>query len=246
MMRRMSDGPSAPPLRRLIDEALAAPPHRLRFAQALESRFEADTAAARTRHLVLMSIIGTVLFMGFLISDASLIPDVFPEALLLRGLSGPCALALVILVLNRTEDPRTRELAPMLLALSGEVVIIVLFLSTRSPDRATYLDGTTLVLLYSNVVVQARFPYASGCTLLAGVAILVGLALAHGVSLPVRQSHVAVLTTVSTLTLITNFRLERRDRRNYLMGLREALRNEDLASSNQMRKRRDVSTAVFR
>jgi diguanylate cyclase (GGDEF)-like protein len=220
----------------LVERALQADWRRRAFPPVLEARFEKETWTSRVKHLILMNCIGVAFFILFLVTDHQLVADQFRTALILRLGLGPLFLALAILVLRRTTSPAAREMLPMLMTMTACGVIVWLFLATQSPYKPNYLEGTALVLLYGNVVVQSRFPYALAGTAICVAGIMLAIYFAHPVPLPIKSSQANIVLTVSVLTVITNYRMERQERQRYLFTLRETLRNEALAQANSTLK----------
>ncbi len=216
----------------MVDAALSTEWRHLAFPPELEARFEADTRAGRVRHLIIMNSLGVAFFVLFLTTDFQLVADQFRAAVILRAVFGPPFLVLCILVMRRTNHAMAREVPPMLMTMAASGVIVWLFLTTHSIYKPNYLEGTALVLLYGNVVVQSRFPYALAGTSITSLVIFVAIYLAHPVPLPVKESQANIVLTVSVLTLITNYRMERQERQRYLFTLRETLRNQALTAAN--------------
>jgi predicted signal transduction protein with EAL and GGDEF domain len=220
------------PLASLVQDALDAPWHALRFATVLERRYNADTAVSRVRHLTLTLTIGTLLVMMFLSSDYALIPDLFLQAVILRGFTTPIVAGLCIFWIRRTKSTGLRESIVVVMCVWVEMGIAYLAVETHSPYRSDYLLGAFLIIVYINIVAQARFGYAVVATLCSLAAVFGALSLMTGIAAPVRLSLAGINITTGVLTLVANFQLERQARRFYLMTMRERIRNEDLANSN--------------
>jgi diguanylate cyclase (GGDEF)-like protein len=244
----MPQPPPLAPLAPLVQDALDAPWHALRFGPALERRYNADTARARIRHLTVTLTIGALLVMMFLSSDYALIPDLFFQAVVLRGFTTPIVAALCILWIRHTRSAELRECIIVVLCVWVEMGIAYLAIRTHSPYRSDYLLGAFLIIVYINIVAQARFAYAALATMCSLGAIFVALILISGIAAPVRLSLAGINITTGVLTLVANFQLERQARRYYLVTMRERLRNEDLATRNsQLRSlsEEDPLTGVY-
>jgi diguanylate cyclase (GGDEF)-like protein len=224
--------PTDIPLASLVQDALDAPWHVLRFEPVLEREYNADTARARIRHLTVTLTIGALLVMMFLVSDYALIPDLFPQAVALRGVTTPIVAALCVVVIRRTKSAALRECIVVVMSVWVELGIAYLAVETHSPYRSDYLLGAFLIIVYINIVAQARFGYALVATIGSLAAIFGALILMPAVPAPVRLSLAGINISTGVLTLVANFQLERQARRYYLMAMREQLRNEDLANSN--------------
>ena len=220
------------PLASLVQDALDAPWHALHFETALERQYNADTARSRVRHLTVTVTLGALLVMMFLVSDYALIPDIFLQAVILRGFTTPIVAALTVFWIRRTRSAGLREGIVVFMSVWVETGIAYLAVETHSPYRSDYLLGAFLIMVYVNIVAQVRFGYAVVATLLSLAAVFGALILIAGIPAPVWLSLAGINITTGVLTLVANFQLERQARRFYLMTTRERLRNEDLASSN--------------
>lgn len=216
-----------------IEAARAAGPRCIHFTPALEAQFEADTGEQRSRYLILCGLFGLLVYNVFLISDYTLLPDVFPAALALRlGIVTPIAWV-VLVVFSRNPPPWLREglaAAMMLLVMTSAVYLV---LESQNP-LATYAHYPfILVIIYSNVIQRLRF----GSACVASIASLI--IYSYGISQLGFQPHAvateAILTMLSTvvLTLLANYHLECNERSSYLVGLRERLRRQQLTRANE-------------
>jgi diguanylate cyclase (GGDEF)-like protein len=228
----MLTSPATVPLASLVQDALDAPWHMLRFPAALERQYNADTARHRIRHLTVTLTIGALLVMMFLVSDYALIPDIFVQAVILRGFTTPIAAAMCVFFIRRTQSATFRESIVVVMTIWVEMGIAYLAVATHSPYRSDYLLGGFLIIVYINIVAQARFGYAVVATMCSLAAIFAALCLISGMAAPVRLSLAGINITTGILTLVANFQLEHQARQHYLMTMRERLRNEDLANSN--------------
>jgi diguanylate cyclase (GGDEF)-like protein len=216
----------------MVQAALDAPWHVLRFQTELERRYNAETARTRVRHLTVTLTIGALLVMMFLVSDYALIPDIFLQAVILRGFTTPIVAGLCILWIRNTRSAALRESLVVVMTIWVEMGIAYLAVATHSPYRSDYLLGAFLILVYINIVAQLRFRYAVVATICSLAAIFAALGLIGSMPAPVRLSLAGINITTGILSLVTNFQLERQARRFYLLTTRERLRNEDLANSN--------------
>jgi diguanylate cyclase (GGDEF)-like protein len=244
----MPNFPTEMPLASLVQAALDAPWHALHFDAVLERRYNKDTARARVRHLTVTVTLGALLVMMFLVSDYALIPDIFGQAVFLRGFTTPIVAALTVFMIRRTRSASLRESIVVFMSVWVESGIAYLAVETHSPYRSDYLLGAFLIIVYVNIVAQVRFGYAVVATVLSLAAVFGALILIAGIPAPVRLSLAGINITTGVLTLVANFQLERQARRHYLMTTRERLRNDALASSNsELRSlsEEDPLTGVF-
>ncbi len=215
-----------------VEVGLLAPWHALKFEAPLEARYNEETARSRIRQITVTGLVGGLLVMMFMVSDYTLIPDVFIQAVFLRGILNPIVVIPSLVWVHCTRSAAIREQIVVAFGVMAELTIIYLTLRTHSPYRTHYMTGIFLIILYVNIVCQARFFYAVAATICTLTTVSVTVYAMDGVPAPVGLSIVVVNFTTGILTLLANFQLERQRRRNYLMTTQERLRNEDLAHNN--------------
>lgn len=205
----------------------------LYFPPAIEARFERDTGWARCKFLIVVGLSCLLMFDLFLVRDYQMLPDVFPQAVVVRLLIlTPLALAMFAAL---SFNPRAwlreaMEATLMLMVVSG---ILYLLMASHSPlaDHAFY--SLLLIVLFSNLIQRVRFWYAAGSSFVAmGLA---AAALPYIATMPANTGLGAMmsLVTATLLSLIANYNLEHEQRRNYLTALRDALHREQLVELNK-------------
>ena len=101
--RHAAGNPATPsladPLADAVPAELQTRRWHLAFAPAVEARFQADTAQARVRHLLIAGLVALAVYDSFLLNDLAVRPEVFGPALFWRlgcvTVFGLAALALV-------------------------------------------------------------------------------------------------------------------------------------------------------
>jgi diguanylate cyclase (GGDEF)-like protein len=206
---------------------------RLTFPQPLEDRFEADTVARRCTRLWLEGFFAIILFNLFLIADHITAPTQFRQALLVRaGIITPLALGVNISMLFR--PPRLiRELSIAFVAcLAG---ITHLFIESNvTPVASAYAPfGILAVVLFANVSMRLRFPYALAITTIMAIAYLAFLR--HDTLLYPSQKIFGLFLTLCTasIAVIANYTLNRDERLSYLHHLHDNVLVDDLNRSNE-------------
>jgi diguanylate cyclase (GGDEF)-like protein len=215
------------------ERALAQPRHVLQFPPHIEARFERDTGAARSRHLVITVLIGIAVYDGFLISDYRMLPDVFLGLLVLKlALVTPAALAGVLVFLC---NPAALLRESLLALLAFAVVTSALYVVLRSESPAAAHAHYALIVgvMFVNVVIRLRFWHAvmtSLAVLIVYAATLLGF---QGLPSDAYWGAVFMMASIVLCTLIANYSLERDERRAYLFRLRDTIRNEYLIVANR-------------
>jgi diguanylate cyclase (GGDEF)-like protein len=215
------------------ERALTVRPGRLRFAPAIEARFEADTGARRCRRLISATLLGMCVYLLSLMSDASLLPDVLGLAMIVKlGMVVPLFL-LSLFVLKHNPRPWLRESLVTTTAIVIMAAHVYLLLNSASPLAMYAPYSAPIDIVFANLIVRARFWYA--LTASSASLAIYGLGIGHLAILPVaaHSGAIMVMAVVVACTLYANFQLERDERRAYAVGLRDEIRSRALSRANQ-------------
>ena len=215
------------------EKALVVRPGRLRFAPAVEARFEADTGARRCLRLAAAILIGMIIHLLSLRPNALLLADVFTLALVIKvGIITPL---FVLCLFALTGNPRPWLRESMVMAIPIAVMAGQMYLVCESSSSlAAYAHYPALVnIVFANLIVRARFFYA--CTASTVSLVIYAVSVAQLDSLPseARTSAIVVLAVGVVCTLYANFYLERDERSAYVIALREGLRSGMLDNANR-------------
>ena len=211
-----------------IEEVLGAPKYRLRFPADLEAKFERATASDRCRVFVRYGFLGFVLCNMFLFNYFRLLPDIAVKELIGQlAIVAPVVLGITFYTL--TKPPMLqREMGQVGGALIGLIVPMIAYQNSIYPVAVFFRYSPVLTLLYINVVTAVRFRFAlpaSGVVVLCNI---VDLSLLEGVSADVKGLIGASVLTACGFTLLANHRLEREQRRAYLLNEREGLQSDEI------------------
>lgn len=206
---------------------------RLKFPPAVEARFEADTGARRCRRLSAATAVGLALYTLSLKSDAALLADVLPIALIIKlGIIVPLFL-LTLLLLSHTPVPWLRETPLALMAIIIMAAHVYLVVASSSPLAVYAHYSAPIDIVFVNLIVRARFWYAAVGSITAFTIYAGGMTQLESLPHEARVSAIMMLAVVVAGTLFANFRLERDGRRAYLVTLQERLRGDALSRANQ-------------
>ncbi|HDZ47555.1 hypothetical protein LCGC14_0058530 [marine sediment metagenome] len=216
-----------------VEGEIAKRSWRLRFEDAVEARFEADTQQQRSRSMVLAGLVSAIIYVLFLFNDYSFRPDAFPVAVLLRaGVMLPIGLTILWWV-HRGVSPARRE------ALMSSTIILAMVLSCLISASSTapysYLDVFSfgLILVVGNVVYSLRFGYAWASSVISILIALIFVILYEPMPIEVKRLAMFTLVAKALFTLVANYRLEASERNSYLHVLKERLRAGSYLKDNQ-------------
>lgn len=221
----------------LVDATLANRFAWLRFPQALETRFLADTAGSRLQTLLIAGTLVAFVMNLFLISDKAMLPDVFDRAVLLRTwvLTPICVVGMW--VMSRLPYLLLRELMAISAGLMACAMHVYLSAISQSPHSAAYLTGLAMVILYNNVFVRCRFWLALPSTVSVLLFYVGSFWWVSSHSPELSISVGLVLLSTSLFTLYNLYTLEYEERHNYLMAFRQRLLQRELSQANHALER---------
>lgn len=216
-----------------IEETLAHPNPWLHFPAALEHRFEQDNLRERARAQLIKGAIALALFDLFLVSDLTMVPDVFRQMLWLRlGVVTPIGLC-ALFVLAFTPTARLIDAIMSFISVLTTSTILYSIANSHHALASYYHTGIPLIVMFANVVQRARFWYATATSVSILALYILVARLAPALPQEVLLNYAMVLGSTVLFTLIANYNLERDERRTYLMNLRENLRLSHLEDANE-------------
>lgn len=215
-----------------VDRLLDQHSRELRFPAPLEQRFEQDTGAERGRRFQMLGLVAMLLYNLFLFTDRDMLPDVYLTAWKIRlGVVTP-AILLVVWLIGQPRFAALREALVSLLLLLSTASIVVIFSLSYHSNATYYHMGIVLILMFGNIVVRLRFWYALVVCALTQLVYSLALMQIGQMPVEVKLNNGAVLFVSIVISLIANFQMEYDLRRDYLVALREQIRNLKLAFAN--------------
>ncbi len=220
-------------LLKAVEDELDGAHCRLRFADDVEARFEADTQRQRSRNMVLAGVISAIIYCLFLINDYSFRPETFATAVQLRmGVMLPFGLPILWWV-YRGVSPVLRETMMASTVIVATILSCLIFSKSIAPY--SYLDVFTygLILLVGNIVYSLRFSYACVSSA-ASIVIILAFVLPYE-PMPVEAKRLAIFTIIAMgiFSLVANYRFELSERTSYLHVLKEKIRAGYYLKDNQ-------------
>jgi diguanylate cyclase (GGDEF)-like protein len=216
----------------------------LSFPGDLEDRFEKETAEPRSKRLWMEGLIAIILFDLFLIADFYGSREQFWSAFVVRMLIvTPVCLLVNASMLRRPEKIYRETSIAMGACLAG---LTQLYLEAdRSRVASAYVQMAVLaVILFTNIVMRLRLPYAAATSLvmLTGDAIFLwqDRLLARGDKI----FGIGLAIGATAVTLIANYSSCREERLNFLLQLRGEMLVEDLNRLNAQLVRHSESDAL--
>jgi diguanylate cyclase (GGDEF)-like protein len=227
----------------------------MRFPAQLEAQFLHDGAAKRLRAIGISGWLALVVFNGFLPVDYLMAPDVFWTAVKVRlGLFTPPAIMFLCVpwlfrewALKRF-SPLVFERVVLISSVSAAACLAYILSISRSPTSQYYHVGLAVVVIYGNLVQRMRFWSA----VIASLSIF-GIHVVSVLMVPTFNPHLVLpiaflLAATIGFSLMTNYALERDERRRYLLSLRRKhLLNDlgDLRERLQTLSRMDSLTGLY-
>ena len=122
-----------------------------------------------------------------------------------------------------------------------------LYAHSRTDYGPLMVAGVTVLMVYSTIGIQLRFPFAVCAMVLVIVAYGLALEARPDFNVVERRNLVVLASGTAAYLMLANWRLEREGRRSYLMMLRETLQSRDLSQRNlelDALARRDPLTGI--
>ncbi|MFQ3789149.1 diguanylate cyclase [Halomonas sp. A29] len=216
-----------------VESDLKRPWYRLRFSTAVEARFEADTSARRTRHLLIAGIVALVIYDLYIFNDYVIRPESMQTAAWIRfGLMTPVGIAALFWVRHGL-SPAMREAAMSATLVLGMLCSSLIFY--LSDSLYSFLDTFSfgLILVVGNILFSLRFGFALASSLLCGIIMAAFVMPYDYTDNAVKINTLVVFSSSAVFTLVANFRLEASERQAYLLLLREQLRANAAFHDNQ-------------
>jgi len=198
----------------------------------LEERFERDTAQKRAMRLWHEGLIGIVLFDLFALADYFIGGNHSWMAMFLR-LAVATPLALIVNAnLRRKPSKVYREGSiGLIICLIG---LLHLYLgSGKGVATTAYAQvGVIVAILFANVVMRLRLPYALATSVVLLAGDVVFLQTDRFLSEPEKSMGMMLTVCAIMITLIANYSIGREERFGYLILLRHEMQREELAYVN--------------
>jgi diguanylate cyclase (GGDEF)-like protein len=207
------------------------------FPEPLESRFEEETSAYRSARVWIEGLVAIGLFNLFLFANHFLLHTVSWHAVVQRTvLITPLALALN-LMMRWNPRPFYREASIAVTVCWACFVHLYLERGHNALGPAYAQVGVIVAVLFANMVLRLRFPYALFASAGITVGDLVFLGQDKGHTPTERIFGASLMVCAVVMTLMANYSLAREERLGYLLRLRGELQTAALSTSNEELKR---------
>lgn len=235
-------------LRDMAEKALDKPSTLLVFPPPLEARFEADSAPLRLLNLRVMGTACALIYGLFVFTDMQLLPDVRDRAIIVR-LAGSFGLLFAFQLAARPGVPVwVRELLFGVCLMLGTSCNLAMFcFETDDIDQILQICGIIGMVLGGIITVPCMFRYllATGTfTMIVVETVLWSSALSGHARLCLGS----IMFFMLFMGMLTVYRLELQQRRDYLKNLLESMRYTNLlsdADSLRVQAERDSLTGLL-
>ncbi len=198
----------------------------------LEERFERDTAPKRALRLWHEGLIAIILFDLFVLADYFVSGERSLEAIFLRvGVVTPLALLVNTSMRWKPKKIYRETSIGFVICLVGLMHLYIE--ADRDVISTTYAQvGVIVAILFANVVMRLRLPYALGTSAVLFAGDLVFLHMDRFLTQPEKTMGLMLAICAITITLIANYSIGREERFSYLILLRHEMQREELAYVN--------------
>ncbi|MFG6665813.1 GGDEF domain-containing protein [Halomonas sp. HNIBRBA4712] len=216
-----------------VEAELSRKEPRLHFPPALEGQFEIDTQQQRQRGMLFSLLIATPLYFVFLINDFTSRSEIFGFILWVR-LGAVLVIGVpVFWLLHRGVTPFWRETLVATVVVSAMVASCIVLRASSSAYSYYDVYCFGLILVVGNTFFPLRFVYACVATAICVAVMLFSITGYAPMSADAKQLACLGIFATALFTLVTCYRLERTERRAYLLILRERIRSGHYLQDNQ-------------
>jgi diguanylate cyclase (GGDEF)-like protein len=207
-----------------VEAELRAHRWDLKFAPAVEARFEADEGQARRTGLIQAGLLGLLIYNCFLFNDWTMRgPAMFGQSVAWRGLLTGYGLLALGLSWWQVVSPKWREILMASCSVLANFCACMLFQATAAPERAYDPFTFTLVFVACNVSFPLPFREALVSSLI-GLVMVFAFVVPDPLPLVAKTSALGMMTGACLFTLQACRRMEASGRQSYLLRLNETLR----------------------
>ena len=200
----------------------------LNFPRPLEEQLERDTAKERSHRLWLEGLVAILVLNGCLFVDYLAVKDVVLKSTVERtAIVTPVALLIICLMRLKLARWAREGSVAVAMTLSCFINLYV----ERGVTAATAMFGLISVLiavLFVNVVMRLRLPYAVGSTMLMLMGGLWFIYHANGVTGSEKTIGASMMTLGILVTLTAGYSLERQERLSYVLFLSSEMQRTEL------------------
>lgn len=205
---------------------------RLGFAGTLEDEFESNTSITRSHRLWLEGLLAILVANGCLLVDYVFVQEKLWQTMILRTLLITPVAVLVNSLMRRNPQRRLREGS----VAAGTTLIGFIALYAQGNATATgAMFGFVCVLitmLFADVMMRLRFPYAVGATSLMLAGVLWFLARAQTLQPSEKVVGASLMMIAVAIMLLANYSMEREERVNYLLARRSEMQSTEILKMN--------------
>ncbi|WP_322964023.1 GGDEF domain-containing protein [Sphingomonas fuzhouensis] len=218
----------------------------LRFAPALQARYENDQGRQRGAELRTVIIVGLIFYNVYSLTSLVLMPDIALMGIVLRlGIFTPLMAGLAWWVGHA--PPRWNERLIFGGSLGAQAFPIWQFWLTGSPLGLLTFGELFLCIVYTSLLLALRFPYAVAFNLCTLAMTFAALVTKPGLSPVVQLAFMIQIATVCAFVLWANYRLEWRRCNDYISALTATLEAEEAETARhtfQILSRTDALTGL--
>lgn len=205
-----------------------------KFTAQTEVAFQLEMDRRRERRIHKTGIVAVLLYGLLAVSDSTMVPDAYQQALAVRFLLVVPLMLLATVGLYKLKGLLLREIL-----MATTVVLVALSLiwignMSTHPNAVRYQAGITLIALFGNIVLSLRFRSALVASTIITAIYALSLSQTSLLPVPVRFNSWLFCFATVVISLIGNFRMDQDQRRAYLARRREQARNEDLSHAVEL------------
>ncbi|MBS1301038.1 GGDEF domain-containing protein [Loktanella sp. SALINAS62] len=203
----------------------------LRFAPAVDAKYETEQGQDRRQHIARMILFGLVLYNVYNLTAQVLLTDIFVVSVILRvGIVTPCSLVLIVIICR--VGPVWRERLLLLGLMNAYLPPLGLFWWSRVPSALLSFNELTLVIVFATVLVALRFRHAILYTAFVLCSTLIALMTKADLTVHQQFAFTIQILTACVFCLFANHHREVQRCRDFMLAHRASHRADSAESSN--------------
>jgi len=206
----------------------------LGFQDRLESLYRAEDKPVRMRRYFIFALVSVFMYDLICINDFVSAPDVFARICMVRLLIvTPLITALAFLIAVPAVQKYADHIAGVVVVIAIVQVFVIIDIIGESPRAFYNIVLIILIPLLLNILVRVRFSYALLYSLFSFLVYLVLILFAVQGPMQFKFSNLLTISLLITVCVLSNYSIEKKERREFLYRLLLEINSVTLEASNR-------------
>lgn len=206
----------------------------LRFQDRLELLYRADDMPVRMKRYFIFALVSVFMYDLICINDFVSAPDVFARICMVRLLIvTPLITALAFLIAVPAVQKYADRTVGIVVVIAVAQVFVIIDIIGNSPRAFYNIVLIILIPLLLNILIRVRFYYALLYSLFCFFAYIILILFAVHGPMPFKFSNLMAIAILITVCVLSNYNIEKKERREFLYKLLLEINSVTLEASNR-------------